>query len=119
MELTNKLFYWTTFSSTKVTTENIGRRGRIVFGKPNMKSVLDQEMKKFSGKLLLSGTLFHTLSVDLCLRRTVSADPTTRDACRSAALRRGRNVDYFEHEFQPPKATQEICTTHSKEPSVV
>lgn len=118
-KLTNKLFYWTTYSSTKVATENIGRRGRMVFGKPDMKSVLDQEIKKFSGKLLLSGTLFHNLSVDQCLRRTVSADPTTRDACRSAALRRGPNVDYFEPEFQPPKVTQEIYTTHSKELLVV
>ncbi|KAJ5493674.1 hypothetical protein N7463_009761 [Penicillium fimorum] len=80
-------FHYTVYSKTKVTTENVGRRGRIVFGKSHMKTVLEEELKKFSGKLLLS----------------VSAAPSIRDQCRSFALRQGGKVDYFEHEFQPPK----------------
>lgn len=36
---------------------------------------------------------------------TVSADPKTRDECRSFALSQSDKVDFFESEFQPSGLT--------------
>ncbi|OGE55399.1 hypothetical protein PENARI_c004G12007 [Penicillium arizonense] len=59
------LFHWTTYSKTKIDTTYVARRGRMVFGNPHMKTVLEEEFGKFSGNVLLSGETTATTYLDL------------------------------------------------------
>ncbi|RJE24471.1 FAD-binding domain protein [Aspergillus sclerotialis] len=65
---------------------HVGRRGKVFYGKPNIKSVLEEEKSSCSGRLLLS----------------VSADPETRDEVRSLVLAADDTVDLKESDYQPP-----------------
>ncbi|KAJ6008538.1 hypothetical protein N7540_012514 [Penicillium herquei] len=64
---------------------DIGRRGLRYFGKPDLQSILSDEVGKCPTKLLL----------------TVSGDTETREICRYIAIEHRKKIDFFETDFQP------------------
>lgn len=78
----------------------LGRWGKEYYGKPDLKGILEKELQKVPGKLLVTG--MWSLAFDATkLTIIVSADSQTQDELRRLVLSSSERVEFQELDFQP------------------